>query len=249
MMTRLSIVHAFVLALAGCSGGGGGILLVTVDATGRVPSVDSLRVTVSSGGQTASPVAVKLQGGPADIPPERTFSLSFTPDRSGAVHVAVDALGLDSRTIASAGGDGTITPGAETTATVTLPGVAVVEDMGGADLAGRDSGLDAGGDMRVPPDFARPDLLALPDLTTTTVPDLIVPDLLPACACVPNGKQQGSCDACSEQMCGGDCQWGTCQLLPGSACRDGEGRSCQNPGVCSSSQTCTNCQWPTYCCG
>ena len=68
-------------------------------------------------------------------------------------------------------------------------------------------------------------------------------------ACAPRAKQGGGCDACSEQTCGNNCQWGVCQLKQGNACGTGDGRPCQNPGNCSSSQTCSNCQWPRYCCG
>ena len=130
------------LAVTACGGTGGGVLLVTVGATGRVPSVASLRVSVSNAGVMATPVTVPLRGGAADIPPARTLTLSFSPDRSGNVHVNVDALGSDGRTIASAGADSTITPGQDTMATVTLPGIDL-PDMG-VDMTAHDAALDAG---------------------------------------------------------------------------------------------------------
>lgn len=36
--------------------------------------------------------------------------------------------------------------------------------------------------------------------------------------CSPGSTQAGSCDQCSQQTCGNNCQWSACALKPGNAC-------------------------------
>jgi hypothetical protein len=65
--------------------------------------------------------------------------------------------------------------------------------------------------------------------------------------CEPGSTQAASCDRCSQQVCGTDCRWAACTLLPGSQCewRSGTHWRCCGP---SAWQYClSSCVWSTAC--
>lgn len=188
-----------VVLAASCGGGSGDgtVLVVTVDTSGRVPSVERLRVVVTNAGRSSEALYVPLAA--ADLPPPRTFSLGIPASRHGVVRVDVEALRGD--VVLSGGfGEGSLDDGQGVR--VVLPGV-VVGDLGAdadqsspldiADASAHDfsdgspdmsADLLDGGDT----DMRRADLAdgaadAAPDLVVDLVrPDLVVdlakPDLV-----------------------------------------------------------------------
>lgn len=146
--------------LAACPAGDGAIFL-TVDATSgtTLTAVDSLRLTITNGGQTTAPITIVPSGAPIALPPGRTIPLRFERDRSGETMITVaalragDVLAMGTTTVQ-------LRPGASVDASIALVGA---------------SNPDLGGDMTT----SAPDLsvLDLVGVDQTAQPDLVLPDL------------------------------------------------------------------------
>lgn len=150
------------LLLSACPEGDGAIFL-TVDATSgtTLTAIDSLRMTITNGGQTTAPIAIVPAGAPITLPPARTIPLRFERERSGATMITVVAL-RGAEELAMGTTTVQLRPGAITDASIALVG---------------SSNNDLGIDMVAPP----PDLVAadLVGADLSMVPDLVVPDLTP----------------------------------------------------------------------
>ena len=130
------------LALTTGCGQHGGVALVDVGAQDSVANVASLHVTVSNAGQsTFVDVPLKLV---AVIPPNQTFTLSFDPSRSGALHIVVDARDASGHVLASGESEGLLEGGRATDLYVTLSGT-TPPDFGVADSANEDLFTSPGG--------------------------------------------------------------------------------------------------------
>jgi hypothetical protein len=209
-MTELAIACA--LLAAGC--GGGSYVVVTVDS--RAPLVvDALHVEVRNALMSARPFDVPAPGGAIDL--GRTplgFSLQFGPERSGAVHVDVQASRLGT-TLALAAADGTIVPGSSTAIHLTFGGPPPADMAPDSTL--RDSASSMIADMpdSTMPDLAMPDP-AMPDLTMPdlAMPDLTMPDLAIPCGHVGQPCCNGGCVDGSQCLSG--TQGGRCAVFGGA---------------------------------
>jgi hypothetical protein len=159
-------MRAAALALclvAGC-GGGKSDLDVSVSATNPIDGITQLVVTVTdASGRVSQPVTLQVAGGkPVQIPPERSFSLTFDSSISGTIVVDVEASDPTGNSLGEGKVMTSVTPGQVSSAAVILKGGHPMTDGGlpdsstAPDLTMPPTMDASSGDLTIPPDLGLP---------------------------------------------------------------------------------------------